>query len=50
MKAALVKKREFLLGYLDNVVRVEEDWHGVMDCAADIRDIDAKLELIASIE
>ena len=46
-RVALVTKREALLVYLDTVVRPEEDWHGVMDCAADIREIDARLAEVA---
>jgi hypothetical protein len=49
-RAMLTKRREFLLTYLDQVVRAEEDWHGVMDAAADLREIDAKLELIAECQ
>lgn len=43
----LVKRREALLIYLDEVARPEEDWHGVMDCAADIREIEARLSEVA---
>lgn len=46
-RLALVSRREALLVYMDTVVRPEEDWHGVMDCAADIREIEAKLMEVA---
>jgi hypothetical protein len=46
-QALLVKRREFLLSYLDEVCRREEDWHGVMDASADLREVEAKLGVIA---
>lgn len=39
---ALVTRRQVLQTYLTEVTR-EEDWHGVMDAAADLREVDAEL-------
>jgi hypothetical protein len=35
--------RNRLVVYLDDVVRARDDWHGVMDAAADIREVEAEL-------
>lgn len=40
--------RETMIEYLKMRVFVQ-DWHGVMDAAADIREIDAKLHLLSEI-
>jgi hypothetical protein len=47
MKAELEKRRELMIEYLKDKV-ILEDWHGVMDAAADIREIDAKLSVLGS--
>lgn len=41
--AFLQQSREILKLYLTNVVVPNEDWHGVMDAAADLREIDAEI-------
>lgn len=38
----LQERRRVLITYLAEVTR-EEDWHGVMDAAADLREVDAEL-------
>lgn len=43
----LEKLRSSLCAYLDDVVLERQDWHGVMDAAADLREVDAKLEEVA---
>lgn len=45
----LDERRHILITYLMECVRVE-DWHGVMDAAADLREVDAKLELLDALE
>ena len=39
----LERRREVLLEYLDSVIR-EQDWHGVMDAAADLREVEAEMK------
>jgi hypothetical protein len=39
----LVVARVRLIEYLNQVVIPREDWHGVADCAMDLREIDAEL-------
>ena len=39
----LRKNRRIIIDYLYILV-AEEDWHGVMDAAADLREIDAELK------
>lgn len=41
----LVKEREIMIGYLLQKVEVA-DWHGVADAAMDLREIEAKLEVL----
>jgi hypothetical protein len=40
--ADLESDREVMIGYMRVKMR-EEDWHGVMDAAADLREIDVEL-------
>lgn len=44
-RAALIDERSTLRAYLRHRLD-REDWHGVMDAAADIREIDAKLAIL----
>jgi hypothetical protein len=41
----LTQDREVLKNWLGYCLR-QEDWHGVMDAAADIREIEAKIEVL----
>lgn len=41
-------QRTTMLDYLDMMVR-RQDWHGVMDAAADLREIDAKIAVLDEI-
>ena len=45
LKEALV----LMEGYLD-LRRQMRDWHGVMDAAADIRELEAKISVLESLE
>ena len=48
MIAELQQQREMMIAYLH--LRADmEDWHGVMDAAADIREIDAKLAVLREL-
>jgi len=40
----LRERRRVLVQYLDSVVEVQ-DWHGVMDAAADLREVEVELLL-----
>lgn len=42
---ALVEAKAELIAYLLSKVR-QSDWHAVQDAASDIREIDAKLEVL----
>lgn len=44
----LCKRRLTLVGYLGAKVE-EQDWHGVADAAMDLREVDAKLELLKNM-
>lgn len=44
----LQKQRSLMIEYLD-MKRKVHDWHAIMDAAADIREIEAKLALINEI-
>jgi hypothetical protein len=44
----LYKQREGMVSYL-KLKLSQEDWHGVADAAMDIREIEAKLQLLKSI-
>ncbi len=48
MKAALEEQKAALIAYLRSKITAG-DWHAVQDAASDIREIDAKLELIAAL-
>jgi hypothetical protein len=41
--AVLFDNREILLDYLKMKIE-DEDWHGVQDCASDLRDVDSELK------
>jgi hypothetical protein len=41
----LIQRRAGLISYLKLKVE-EEDWHGCQDAASDIREIEAKMEMI----
>lgn len=43
--AQLESQRELMIRYLD-IRRTREDWHGVMDACADIREIDAQMKIL----
>jgi len=45
---ALRNRREILVTYLMETIR-EEDWHGAMDAAADLREVDAKVGLLVGL-
>lgn len=45
-RAALLAQKRGLVDYLHLKVSAE-DWHGVMDAAADIREVDARLDELA---
>lgn len=40
----LQQRREIFLAYLNDRVKTE-DWHGVMDAAADLREIDVAIKI-----
>ncbi len=42
---SLIEQKAQLIAYLLSKIQAE-DWHAVMDSAADLREIDAKLELL----
>jgi len=44
-KEELVEIRNQLIHYLQMKVS-QEDWHGVADAAMDLREVDAKLEIL----
>ena len=44
-RQALLKAKENLIGYLLQKAECE-DWHGVADAAMDLREVDAKLEVL----
>lgn len=46
-RQALLKAKENLIGYLLQKAECE-DWHGVADAAMDLREVDAKLDLLAN--
>lgn len=48
MTKDLQHQRELMIAYL-KLRLVLEDWHGVMDAAADIREIDAKLAVLREL-
>jgi hypothetical protein len=41
----LLKQRETLIEYLEMKTETE-DWHGVADCAMDLRELDVKLKVL----
>lgn len=41
----LLEQHDVYVRYLKMCLR-NEDWHGVMDAAADLREIDAKLQVL----
>jgi hypothetical protein len=43
----LLKRRTVIIADLLSKVEAE-DWHGVQDCASDIREIDAQLDVLRS--
>ena len=43
---ALLEQKAALIAYLSSKLKAG-DWHAVQDAASDIREIDAKLELLA---
>ncbi len=45
----LSHRRSILLSYLQECTRVE-DWHGVQDCASDLREVDAKVQILIQVE
>ena len=47
-RQALLKAKENLIGYLLQKAE-SEDWHGVADAAMDLREVDAKLEVLAEL-
>jgi hypothetical protein len=47
-REALVASRKSLMDYLLQKHQ-QEDWHGVADAAMDLREIDAKLELLDDV-
>ena len=49
LKDKLIKDKEELVAYMLRKIG-SEDWHGVADAAMDIREIDAKLELLTHLE
>jgi len=49
VEADLLAQKRGLVKYLILKVRTK-DWHGVADAAMDIRDIEAKIELLERIE
>ncbi len=44
--AQLTKRRAIIIADLLSKVEVE-DWHGVQDCASDLREIEAALRVLA---
>jgi hypothetical protein len=48
-KQSLLRIRESLINYLFQKQQ-SEDWHGVADAAMDLREVDAKLEIIEEYE
>jgi hypothetical protein len=42
----LNERRQRMIGYLKLKVE-EEDWHGVADAAMDLREIEAKIEMVS---
>lgn len=49
LRTDLIAQREALVAYLLSKIRAC-DWHAVQDAASDIREINAKLELLATLE
>ena len=45
----LLQRRELYRNYLKMKVR-EQDWHGVADAANDLRELDAMLSVLTSID
>lgn len=45
MRRIILHRREILVAYLE-VKTEENDWHAVSDAANDLREIDAKLEML----
>lgn len=46
--AALREQKDHLIAYLNSKIKAG-DWHAVQDAASDIREINARLELIAEL-
>ena len=44
----LRNKKEIMIGYLNHKA-CDHDWHGVSDAANDIREIEAKLEVLVKV-
>lgn len=49
LESELLEQRGALVAYLLAKIRAE-DWHAVQDAASDIREVNAKLELLASLD
>jgi hypothetical protein len=47
-RPALEKVRENLITYIKTKVE-QEDWHGVADAAMDLREVEAKLEVLLEL-
>lgn len=46
LKDTLLKEKESLKQYIQGKLDSGQDWHAISDAANDLRDIDAKLEVI----
>lgn len=46
----LIQERVSLKNYIQSKLDNDEDYHAIIDAAMDIRDIDAKLEILALVE
>lgn len=47
-KAELLELKAQLVSYLHSKIKID-DWHAVQDAASDIREVDAKLELLQEL-
>ncbi len=47
-RAELLQQKQHLIAYLWSKIKAE-DWHAVQDAASDIREIEAKLEVLAEL-
>lgn len=48
LKESLMMESEKLIDYLQMKVKTQ-DWHGVADCAMDLRDVEARLDILKAI-